>query len=451
MSKMVEMLGSDVHRVLLLYPNVSMSFALPHSIAILSACLKQRGYDVCLFDTTLYKTNGFSDDDCRVMRGQFPHVDIPGVKYSNMFEDFCEMADGFSPDVIMVSVVDNTVDLARDLIRSLDQHVFTVVGGVSCILNPQRFKDMLEFDVVWDGRAEDFVLDECDIVPFEDFSVFEEERFYRPFSGRLYKTIPFHTERVCPFSCGFCCARQLREKIGYQKVDVDRVIREFVFLMETYDPEFVHITSETFLDIPLDGLQRFADVYRSYGVPFWCQTHVKTVTEEKVRLLSDMGCFKVALGIECGNEIYRKRVVHKNFTNDDAVSTCKVLADYGIRVGLNNIVGFPFETLELMWDTVALNQVLYHVLDGCVPEIQVNAYSFQPFFGTDLRDICWMFNLLKGDVLDVLNSGVVSVVNPFVSDVLLNYIAVNFAGFVRDGISKEMFFNSEKINEKDKV
>jgi len=97
-----------------------------------------------------------------------------------------------------------------------------------------------------------------------------------------------------------------------------------------------------------------------------------------------------------------------------------------------------------MWDTVALNQVLFRVLDGRVPEIQVNAYTFQPFFGTDLRDLCWMFDLLRGDVLDVLNSGVVSVVNPFVSDDVLNDVAVNFTDFVRDGISKEAFLNGRK-------
>jgi len=346
MSKMVEMLGSDVHRVLLLYPNISMSFALPHSIGVLSACLKQKGYEVKLFDTTLYKTDGLSDDDCRVMRGQFPHVDIPGVKYSNMYQDFWVVVDGFGPDVIMVSVVDNTVDLARVLIGSLDIDVPVVVGGISCILNPGRFKDMSEFDVVWKGRAEDFVLDEGDVVPFEDFSVFEDARFYRPFSGRLYRTIPFHTERVCPFSCGFCCAKRLRKIIGYERVDIERVIDEFRFLMDRYHPEFVHITSETFLDLPVDDLRRFADVYHSYDVPFWCQTHVKTVDDDKVRLLSDMGCFKVALGIECGNEVYRERVVKKHFTNSEAVNACCILADAGIRVGLNNIVGFPFETLD---------------------------------------------------------------------------------------------------------
>ena len=93
-----------------------------------------------------------------------------------------------------------------------------------------------------------------------------------------------------------------------------------------------------------------------------------------------MNCFKVALGIECGNEHYRKHVLRKSFSNKQALDACNILGKYGIRVGLNNIVGFPFETKELIWDTISLNQELFKVLNGRVDEIQVNSYLFQPFY-----------------------------------------------------------------------
>jgi len=46
-------------RVLLLYPNHNMSFALPHSIAIISACLKKRGGIVELFDMVQPDTKNY--------------------------------------------------------------------------------------------------------------------------------------------------------------------------------------------------------------------------------------------------------------------------------------------------------------------------------------------------------------------------------------------------------
>lgn len=424
-------------RVLLLYPNLSMNFALPHSIAIISACLKERDCVVELFDTTLYKTEGLSDDDKRVLRGQFPHVDVPGIKKSDMFEDFKKLVDKFCPDIILVSFVDNTVDLGLSLLRCIDRNIPVVAGGVSVVCNPKRFNHMHEIDVVWDGRAEDLILGKNKEVMHEDFSIFEDCRLYRPFNGKLYKTIPLHTERVCPYSCSFCCAKRIRECFGYKPVDIDKVIKELEFQIERHNPDFIHITSETFLDISLSKLKKFAKVYGKYNLPFWCQSHVCTISNEKMRLLDDMNCFKVALGIECGNEHYRKHVVRKNFSNKQALNACDVLARYDILVGLNSIVGFPFETKDLIWDTISFNQDLFKVLDGRVKDVQINGYLFQPFHGTELRDICFRFNLLR-DTLNVLTGGIPSVSNPFISDDMLNYITLNFNEWVKTCVSRNV-------------
>ena len=43
-------------KVLLVYPNYSMVNLLPTNIGILTACLKQNGFIVDLFDTTFYRT-----------------------------------------------------------------------------------------------------------------------------------------------------------------------------------------------------------------------------------------------------------------------------------------------------------------------------------------------------------------------------------------------------------
>jgi len=423
--------------VLLLYPNLSMSFALPHSIAVISACLKERGCSVELFDTTLYKTEVLSDDDNRVMRGQFPHVDVPGVKENDMFTDLVKLVENFDPDLVMVSFVDNTVDLGLSLLRSIPDDVPVIAGGVSVVCNPERFRHIPEIDMVWDGRAEDLILGKDKEVLHEDFTIFEECRMYRPFSGKLYKTIPLHTESVCPYSCSFCCAKKIRDCFGYKPVDIEKVIDELEFQVEMHNPDFIHITSETFLDMSLGKLKKFAKAYGKYNLPFWCQSHVCTISDEKIRLLHDMNCFKVALGIECGNEHYRKHVVRKNFSNRQALDACNVLASYSIRVGLNSIVGFPFETKDLIWDTICLNQELFEVLDGRVDEVQVNGYLFQPFYGTELRDVCFRFNLLHNG-LNVLTGGVPGVSNPFVSDDELNHITLNFNDWVKCSVGKEV-------------
>ena len=42
-------------KVLFVYPNLSMSSMVPHSLAVLSSVLKEEGIETDVFDTTLYK------------------------------------------------------------------------------------------------------------------------------------------------------------------------------------------------------------------------------------------------------------------------------------------------------------------------------------------------------------------------------------------------------------
>src|SRR3990170_4454872 len=53
-------------RVLLVYPNYSMVNLLPTNIGILTACLRQNGFEVGLFDTTFYRTSEKTLDEIRV-------------------------------------------------------------------------------------------------------------------------------------------------------------------------------------------------------------------------------------------------------------------------------------------------------------------------------------------------------------------------------------------------
>jgi radical SAM superfamily enzyme YgiQ (UPF0313 family) len=206
-----------------------------------------------------------------------------------------------------------------------------------------------------------------------------------------------------------------------------------VFQIKLHDPEFIHITSESFLAMSLKNLRKFADVYQRFNLPFWCQSHIRDITEEKIKILKDLNCFKIALGIECGNEEYRRVMVNKFFSNDDAKIAVDIIGLYDIRVGLNSIIGLPFETKDLIWDTIRLNQELYSILVGYgCPEVQVNCYIFQPYYGTELRSFCEKHNLLRGSNVGVVNQGDIVVDNPFVNDDELRFIELNFGSWVKD-------------------
>lgn len=58
----------------------------------------------------------------------------------------------------------------------------------------------------------------------------------------------------------------------------------------------------------------------------------------------------------------------------------KILEKYEIPVTVNNIIGFPYETRELIFDTIKLNRQ--------IKSDTTNAYAFVPYHGTPLHKLC---------------------------------------------------------------
>lgn len=397
-------------KTLLIYPNNPLQFSLPHSIGQLSALLKKKGDNVKLFDTTLYKSEEITDDEKRANRGQLKPFESKYIKNTDMIEDFTNLVDDFSPERIMISFVDNTITNGYKLLNSLNKHIYTIAGGVSVILSKNRFKNSL-IDVAWDRSAFEYIFPNKSIKDvYDDWTEFEKERLYRPIDGKYYKTIPLLTTHGCPYKCGFCCAPALRKKLGTRLKDIDFVINELEYQIETHNPEFIYISSETFLSSPMKDFKKFAEVYSKYNLPFWCQSHINTLTEDKIKLLKDMNCHRVGIGIESGNEYYRKNLLKKYFTNEKAIHIFELLNKYDLKAASNNIVGYPLEKESYMYDTVELNKKLYNILGD---NLQINCYIYQPFYGTSLRDVCMEHDLIIDEPNTVIGDPVIH--NPYVS------------------------------------
>src|SRR5712691_9788349 len=79
-------------KVLLVYPNYSMVNLLPTNIGILTACLKQNGFIVDLFDTTFYRTAEKTLDEVKVELLQVRKFNLEDVgvrfKTTDYIDDF---------------------------------------------------------------------------------------------------------------------------------------------------------------------------------------------------------------------------------------------------------------------------------------------------------------------------------------------------------------------------
>lgn len=416
-------------KVLLVYPNLQMVNLLPSNIALLSAYLKEKGIGVRLFDTTFYHTEEKSSDEIRVENLQLRPFNLKekGIDYKNtdVFEDFESLVDDYKPNVIGVSVTENTYDLGIALISRIRQRkrqIHIIFGGVHPTLVPEDIITNENVDSVCVGEGEEALFELCsklenngdissiknlwvkkdgkifknncrrliDInkTPYHDFSIFEEKRFFRPMQGRIYRMIPLLLDRGCPYNCSYCAAPELRQlylnttgDAYFRMRSISSIIDELKFQINKFKIDYIYFNSETFLVRKENYLEEFAELYAKHiGLPFWCQTRIETINERKIKILEDMNCNQISIGLEHGNEEFRKKILRKNFTNKQVTEAFKILEKSRIPVTVNNIIGFPDETRDLVFDTIELNRQ--------IKADTINAFIFAPYKGTSLRQYC---------------------------------------------------------------
>ncbi len=416
----------DNFRVLFIYPNTMMATLVPIHISILSACLRKKGFTVDLFDTTYYITEEISFEQRKVELLQIKAFNFSkkgvGLKQGNIYEDLKTKVVSFNPDLIAVTIVEDTYDLVNSLLSSIeDVNIPVIAGGVFVTFSPLEVINNKNIDMICIGEGEEALLELCEKLskgedithirnlwtkkngeviknplrpaidinrlPFINYDIFEQRRLYRPMYGKIFTMIHVEIDRGCPYSCTYCEAPQLRKLYKnsdcgtyYRKKDVDRLIAEMKHLVKVYNPDYINFNAESFLAKSVSELKQFARGYKGIGLPFWCQSRPETVTEEKIRILKDMRCQNLQFGIEHGNEQFRRKMLNRHHSNEQMLKAFSIVEKFKISYTVNNIIGFPDETRELIFDTININRQ--------INPSTINCYIFAPYKGIALHKYC---------------------------------------------------------------
>jgi anaerobic magnesium-protoporphyrin IX monomethyl ester cyclase len=415
-------------KVLLVYPNYMMVNLLPTNIGVLTACLKQHGYDVDLFDTTFYRTAEKSLDEIRVENLQLRKFSLEdvGIKYKTTTaeEDLVKKIREYKPDLIGVTTVEDTWPQALRLIDAIPEADLKpiIVGGVFPTFAPEAVINEPRVNYVCVGEGEEAIVEVCralekgdqphsvkniwckmedgtikknpmrhpipmDEVPFGDFDLFEKERFYRPMQGKIFKMLPIETDRGCPYTCRFCEAPALnnlyRTEMAaryFRRRSWKKVHEEISLYVKKYGMQYSYFNAETFLAMSEREFQEFTEVYSDFKFPFWCQTRIETINLQRLQAMEAVNCNRISVGLEHGNEEFRRKVIGKGFTNQMMIKAFETFSKTSIPITINNILGFPGETRDMTFDTIELNRYL--------DTDSVNAYYFMPYRGTPFYKEC---------------------------------------------------------------
>lgn len=419
-------------KVLLVYPNLMAQTMYPMGLALLSAVIKDAGHTVDAFDTTFYRTDLKAPHEYQIENLQLRPLDedlaVALQKAERpveaMVSDFRAKVHAFRPDLIAVSAVEDTFRHAVDLLDGVaDLGIPTIVGGVFATFAPHKAIREPSVDMICVGEGEDAIRELCDALdrgtdhtrianlwvkkedgkvvknpmrpalllddlPPPDYQLFDNSYFYltSKAQGRVLNSGSVETARGCPYRCSFCNSPSQVDL--YKEADagkffrlksVEKVESELRTLKDTYNVDYIYFPADTFLALPNPYLYELAEAYEGIGLPFWCQTRSETLSDERIRILEKMGCQNVSIGLEHGNEEFRRRVVRRNYSNEAFIDRFRLLEGASFNITVNNIIGLPTEDRRLTWDTIHLNRAVANDVSA------INGFHFVPYHGTVLR------------------------------------------------------------------
>jgi len=342
-----------------------------------------------------------------VLKKESYTVDI--TRPDTMWKDLANM----KPDILAISTTTGRHVKYLELVRQIKKRypcIFVVFGGPHPTYFPEIAKeDCVDFIIRGEGEFSFLKL----VKSIESgYLSCEKERTIEPLIQNL-DTIPFpdreliykypknynnpiknvFTSRSCLFSCSFCYMSIFRELYKGQTVlryrFIDSVINECIELKEKYPTKFIFFADDEFT-VSGERLEEFRDKYKKYvELPFHCQLRIDYLTEEKVMLLKESGCFSVTFAVETGDEVTRWDMLNKKLTNRQIIKGCDILKRYNIPFRIENMIGLPRETIDGALKTLDFNIKLKPTVSW------VSLY--QPYPGTVLGELCKRSGLFKGD------------------------------------------------------
>ena len=422
-------------KILFVFPNISDPGYKLVGVSTLSALAKKAGHETALFDTSFMDTSSISkvkhfksNNAIGEQILNFKPVSDNKVHDKHKVDlknTFLSKVMSFKPDMLAVSCLSTEWYLSQlilDFTKEYDSSIFTIVGGRHCIADPEGTIAYPSVDAICVGEGElafmrlleslekkrrvgeaDYSIPglrikskdgevhqnppkgyllELDDLPYLDNEIYEDGQFYRPFNGKLWRSLDFNLMRGCNEFCNYCQMPKMYEFYGgdrtIRRYSIDRAIEELVWQKNKWDLDFLRFHDESFLIVSTQYLKEFGGKYtKEVELPFVIDVSPLTVTAEKAKILKDMGCSSVSMGFETGNEDFRKDQ-NKAVSSKQALKSFHALANLKIRTVSFNMLGFPGETRDLIFDTVEFMRAA---------KVHSPSINFvYPFKGTALRD-----------------------------------------------------------------
>lgn len=345
------------------------------------------------------------------------------INNSGDFQALYEQVRSMKPDIIGFYVTTSQFVYLKEIIPAIKKisKSFVICGGPYPTLKPECILEIPELDAIVRGEGEYPMIDLTEAFEHKKDHLLIKNFWFRTREGVVKNELRplidnldelhfpdkscldyqqeidrhggmnrFIFSRGCKFECTYCSNKaftDLYKRTYYRTLSPEKAIEgieldagRYKFKEIIFDDDTINLNEKWFYD--------FFELYKKkFKYPFICNMRPELVTPEAIRVLKEAGVKGIWIGVEHGNENFRKTILKRNITNDEIVNAFELIHKNNIRCYPQIMVGFPFENKGLFLDTVRLCRKLH------TPEAR-SISIFTPYPSTELGKLCEQNNWL---------------------------------------------------------
>ena len=194
------------------------------------------------------------------------------------------------------------------------------------------------------------LIHDLDTLPYWDYGLFRFEELLKQKAKATAihqaNVAPVAAGRGCPNSCSYCSNATMKRIYKgrgrwVRRRSVSHLLGEMKMLRDRYPVIAYEFWDEQFA-VNRRWLEEFCRDYgREIGSPFSIFIRAEMCDLDTLKMLRDAGCMHLWMGVECGNEEYRRKVLNRFQTNEDIVRAFDNARRVGLMTMSLNMIGLP--------------------------------------------------------------------------------------------------------------
>jgi radical SAM superfamily enzyme YgiQ (UPF0313 family) len=217
------------------------------------------------------------------------------------------------------------------------------------------------------------LIKDLDAQPWPDRERIDMERYlatWRDFHGK--GSVSLITARGCPYRCNWCSHSVYGTT--HRRRSPHRVVDEIEWILDRYHPDMLWLADDVFT-IHHGWLFDFAAEMRrrSISIPFECITRADRLNDRVAETLAELRCFRIWIGSESGSQRILD-AMQRGVTVEQVRTAVHLCKSRGIQTGMFLMWGYDGEDIE------DIEQTVEHV-KVCQPDVCFTTVSY-PIKGT---------------------------------------------------------------------